>query len=208
MNHHSDRRVSAERTINAPAAAIFAVLADPTQHPLIDGAGALTTTTPTPDRARQLTLGSTFVTAMNRRPNHLDSAHLLQITIAVLNRGRITNTVVEFEPNRRIAWRNFGRHIWRYELKPIDNHRTTVRETFDYSTNLAPWLLELVNSPTKNAHAIATTLQRLDHRLTTPARANPSNQTPECPVGDGHPTGREHQRGDRRQEPRRYRLRS
>jgi hypothetical protein len=44
----------------------------------------------------------------------------------------IRNVVVEFEENRRIAWRHFGRHVWRYELEPVDGG-TRVRETWDLS---------------------------------------------------------------------------
>jgi hypothetical protein len=51
------------------------------------------------------------------------------------------NTVVEFVENRQIAWQNFGRRIWRYELQPLsvgDNgqvDRTLVRESFDYAND-------------------------------------------------------------------------
>ena len=33
---------------------------------------------------------------------------------------KIRNTVVEFEEDRRVAWRHFGGHRWRYVLEPID----------------------------------------------------------------------------------------
>ena len=31
-----------------------------------------------------------------------------------------TNKVVEYEPNRLIAWCHPGKHRWRYELEPVD----------------------------------------------------------------------------------------
>ena len=46
---------------------------------------------------------------------------------------RISNRVVEFEEGRRIAWRHFGGHRWRYELEPLGADRTRVTESFDYS---------------------------------------------------------------------------
>lgn len=46
---------------------------------------------------------------------------------------RVTNTVVEFEQDERLAWRHFAGHRWRYELSPIDGG-TRVTETFDLST--------------------------------------------------------------------------
>jgi hypothetical protein len=45
---------------------------------------------------------------------------------------RITNTVVEFDQDRRIAWRHFGGHRWRYELAEAADG-TTVTESFDIS---------------------------------------------------------------------------
>ena len=51
----------------------------------------------------------------------------------------MVNTVIEFEPNRRIAWQTrppgvfgklFGGRIWRYELEPAEGG-TLVRETWD-----------------------------------------------------------------------------
>lgn len=51
---------------------------------------------------------------------------------------RVTNTVVEFEPDERIAWRHFAGHRWRYELAPI-NDGTRVTETFDLSPVPTPF---------------------------------------------------------------------
>jgi hypothetical protein len=31
---------------------------------------------------------------------------------------RVTNRVVELEPDRRIAWCHFARAVWRYDLPP------------------------------------------------------------------------------------------
>ena len=49
------------------------------------------------------------------------------------------NHVVEFEEGRRIAWRpsESGRrppgHLWRWELEPLDEARTRVTHTYDWS---------------------------------------------------------------------------
>jgi hypothetical protein len=43
---------------------------------------------------------------------------------------RVSNTVVEFEQDRRIAWKHFAPQRWRYELEPVDGG-TRVTETFD-----------------------------------------------------------------------------
>jgi len=48
-------------------------------------------------------------------------------------------SAVEFEEGRRIAWRPAepGQrppgHLWRWELKPIDESRTSVTHTYDWS---------------------------------------------------------------------------
>jgi hypothetical protein len=156
------RRVSADRTIAATPEAIFAVLTDPAQHAAIDGSRTLTDPEYQSPRT-PLELGSRFFTPMTRRPRSLHRADLMQAAIATACGGRMRNTVVEFAENERVAWRNFGHHIWRYELKPVDDGtRTLVTETFDYAPNPAPWLLELAGFPKRNAAAMTATLLKLD----------------------------------------------
>lgn len=77
----------------------------------------------------------------------------------------IANTVVDFEPGRRIAWRHFGHHVWRYELAPTDDGGTVVTETFDYAPARSPKVLELARIPAKNAESIEKTLSRLQQVL-------------------------------------------
>lgn len=162
----TDRKVTVERTIDAPAESIFAVLADPRRHHTIDGSDAVgEALVAAPPR---LFRGARFTVRMRTRPAGADPAQLLQAGIALVNRGRLVNTVVEFEEPRRIAWRNFGRHVWRFELSP-EGGGTRVRQTFDYGTNLFPPLLELFGFPAKNRTAMTATLARLDALVTTPA---------------------------------------
>ncbi|WP_193607543.1 SRPBCC family protein [Nocardioides lijunqiniae] len=105
--------VSARTTIDAPPSAVFAILADPQQHPRIDGSGTVRGTVSGPDR---LTLGSEFGMKMQNGAPY-----------------KITNKVVEHEPDRLIAWRHKGLHRWRYELAPTDDGGTQVTETWDIS---------------------------------------------------------------------------
>ncbi len=82
----SNTVVSVDRIINAPASALFAVVADATRHPEIDGSGQLVKAK---DGApHQLTLGSTFGMSMKMGVPY-----------------SMSNTVVDFEQDRRIAWR-------------------------------------------------------------------------------------------------------
>ncbi|MFP3907239.1 MAG: SRPBCC family protein [Acidimicrobiales bacterium] len=142
-----EQSVSVTRTIAAPAERIFAVLADASQHPLIDGSGTVKAV-----RARDpepLVLGSRF--GMN-----------MKIGLPYL----ITNTVVEFEPDRLIAWRHWGRHRWRYELEPADDGVTEVTETFDWSTALIPKAIELLGYPERHPASMEATLERLEDLVT------------------------------------------
>jgi uncharacterized protein YndB with AHSA1/START domain len=115
---NNDDVVSVERVIPAPPEKIFDLLADPARHREIDGSG----TVRDPSQSERLKLGSTF-----------DMKMKLGIPYTM------TNTVVEFEENRKIAWqprpkrmKRFGGRIWRYELEPVDGG-TRVRESWDIS---------------------------------------------------------------------------
>jgi uncharacterized protein YndB with AHSA1/START domain len=135
------RQVSRSIEIDAPPSTVFALLADPRRHPDFDGSGTVHSAVSGPAR---LSLGATFGVAMRIRLPY-----------------RISNTVVEFEEDRRIAWRHFGRHRWRYELTPTEAGGTRVTETFDWSTSLGPALIDRTSFPAVNARSIEKTLPRL-----------------------------------------------
>ena len=127
--------------IDAPAQAVFDVLADPAQHARFDGSGTVQGTLAAPER---LALGSTFGMRMRIGAPY-----------------RIENTVVEFEEGRLIAWRHFNGHRWRYRLEPVDATATLVTETFDGSTARFPPALLLINAYANNQTAVLKTLVRL-----------------------------------------------
>lgn len=141
------RQISAERVIDAPAERIFALLSDASRHHEIDGSGTLQGSA---NAAERLDLGSKFSMRMRWGIPY-----------------KTSNVVVEFEPDRRIAWCHFGRHRWRYELEPLDDGRTLVRETFDWSTALVPRFVELIGAPGRNRASIEATLERLQRAMTT-----------------------------------------
>ncbi len=137
----SERRVSRDIVVDAPPSAVFAVLADPREHGRFDGSGTVRSAVKGPDR---LSLGARFGMSMRLGVPYV-----------------ISNEVVEFEEDRRIAWRHVGHHRWRYELEPVGEGSTKVTETFDWSTARAPKLLELVGYPATNTRGIEATLPRL-----------------------------------------------
>ncbi len=142
--------VSVDRVIKAPPDSIFAVVADATRHPEIDGSGQLVEAKD--GAARQLTLGSTFGMSMKMGVPY-----------------SVSNTVVEFEKDRRIAWqtvlsgplgRFLGGRIWRYELEPVDG-ATLVTESWDLSEDKQAFFLKSPKVGRHIAAGMSTTLARL-----------------------------------------------
>jgi uncharacterized protein YndB with AHSA1/START domain len=140
--------VSVDRVIGAPAAVLFAVVADATRHPEIDGSGQLVKTKD--GAAHQLTMGSTFDMSMKMGLPY-----------------SMSNTVVEFEQDRRIAWRTvqagplgrfLGGRIWRYEFEPVDG-ATLVTESWDISRDKQAFFLK---HPKVGQHAAASMSKTLD----------------------------------------------
>ena len=143
--HDPQRRIiSVSQFVSAPANEIFELLASPARHPEIDGSGSVKSPLHGPQR---LSLGTKFGMSM-------------RIGLPY----RITNVVVEFEEGRRIGWRHFGGHVWRYLLEPVEGG-TLVTEQFDYSTNRANWLLRAMNAVATNEVSMRKTLLNLAKRF-------------------------------------------
>ncbi len=141
--------LSVERVVAAAPEAIFALVADASRHPDIDGSGTVVKAKGSP---QPLQLGSTFGMDMKMGIPY-----------------SMSSTVVEFEPNRRIAWQskppNFlarfaaGR-IWRYELEPV-GEGTRVRESWDLSQDHQRALLKRSNFPRKAKRDMEKTLAKI-----------------------------------------------
>lgn len=129
-----------ERFIAAAPHEVFELLANPAMHPVIDGSGTVRAPS---GQAQRLALGSEFG---------------MQMRLGVPY--RISNTVVEFEQDRLIAWRHFSGHRWRYELEP-DGSGTTVRETWDASRLRHKWMLRLLGFTRTTGPNMERTLERL-----------------------------------------------
>ena len=139
-------RITVERTIHAPAADIFALLSDAAKHQEFDGSG---TVRGTRQASRPLALGTTFGMSM-----HMGVGY------------RTSNTVVEFEQDRRIAWKTtglkglVGGRIWRYELEPVEGG-TLVRESWDVSQDRQKFFLKRSKMPAGAKNGMRKTLERI-----------------------------------------------
>lgn len=142
--------ITVERTIDAPAADIFALLADAAKHSEFDGSG---TVRGTRQESRPLSLGAKFGMSM-----HMGVGY------------KTSNEVIEFEQDRRIAWRTtglgglIGGRIWRYELQPVDGG-TLVRETWDISSDKQRALLRRSKMPAQAKVSMRKTLDRIAEQV-------------------------------------------
>jgi hypothetical protein len=159
------------RRIEAPAARIFAILADPQRHPDLDGSSHFTGDSQMLRGAvtSDIITGVGDVFAMKMYFDHIGDYVIF-------------NHVVEFEPNRRIGWApspgdvaasNDGRfplgeptgQRWRFELTSDGPDATVVTESYDDSS--AP---DDIRAATKNGKGwidtMTETLARLDEICT------------------------------------------
>jgi uncharacterized protein YndB with AHSA1/START domain len=122
-----DETVSATTIINAPAEAIFAVLADPGNHAAIDGTGWVREPI---DKQPLTAAGQVFRMGMYHA-NHPDGSY------------RMANRVQVFDPPQAISWEpgqdtgdgdlRFGGWVWRYDLAPAGPSGTRVTLSYDWS---------------------------------------------------------------------------
>jgi uncharacterized protein YndB with AHSA1/START domain len=116
-NTEAAKVVSASREIAAPADKIFELIADPSLQPRWDGN----------DNLAEARTG--------QRVRAVGDVFTMTITMGSVRE----NHVVEFEEGRLIAWRPSepGReppgHLWRWQLESLEESRTLVTHTYDWS---------------------------------------------------------------------------
>jgi|SRR5271165_4814220 uncharacterized protein YndB with AHSA1/START domain len=143
--------VSVERVIKAPPDKIFALLADAGKHASIDGAHSVNHAS---QASVPLSMGAKFGIAMRGRKETLFIPY------------RTNNTVIEYEPDRRIAWKTtflggrVGGRIWRYELEAAPEG-TLVRETWDVSQDKQKRMITSGSIPQQTTEGMRATLERI-----------------------------------------------
>lgn len=136
----AERIVRAKRTISAPAARIFELIADPAKQPEWDGNDNLAEA------------------AAGQRVHAVGDVFSMLTTKGV----RRDNTVVEFAEGELIAWRpnEPGQpapgHLWRWEIADLGDGTCAVTHTYDW-TDLA--------DTARMERARATTSEWLDRSL-------------------------------------------
>jgi uncharacterized protein YndB with AHSA1/START domain len=142
--------VTASRTIGAPADVIFEILADPRRHQEFDGSGMLRGT----DAAGPVTgIGDEFV---------------MRMYFERMGDYQMRNTIVEFEPSRRIAWSPTmadrdapgWERRWGYALEP-DGSGTKVTEFLDFNDAAPEARQSLLKGRPLAADAMKASLERL-----------------------------------------------
>jgi hypothetical protein len=117
-------RIEVQRTIAAPAAKVFGVLADPQGHVAIDASGMLQDAEGTPVSA----VGDSFVVHMDREA----------LNDFPLGKYDVTVSISEFDQDRLIAWTILGQikpqigHVYGYRLE-ADGDSTVVTSFYDWS---------------------------------------------------------------------------
>lgn len=148
--------IAVRRTVDAPADAVFAILADPTTHQAIDGTGWVREPL---NRSRIDGVGQIFRMAMYfDNPDEAD------------NHYEVANRVEVFDPPRAIAWQpgqgaddtdlEFGGWFWRYDLESVADDRTTVTLTYDWSA-VPQAIREQISFPPFDAQHLHNSLRHL-----------------------------------------------
>lgn len=107
-------QVSRSVEVNAPAAELFELVANPRRHHEVDGSGTVGDNIEAPAK---LVPGARFSTKMK----------MFGVPY------RITSVVTALKPNELIEWRHPVGHHWRWEFTALTPTTTKVTETFDYT---------------------------------------------------------------------------
>jgi hypothetical protein len=151
------RKIARAAEVNAPAADLFEIVADPRRHHELDGGGSVQNSISGPDR---LSADAKFSMQMKQGVSY-----------------KITSTVIDFVDGSVVEWQHPLGHSWRWEFKPLTENTTLVTETFDYTRLGGAKVtgLKLFGALKHNAAGIEATLRQLQAKY------------PATPVGPADP---------------------
>lgn len=130
--------VRASAIVDASPEAVFDYLRRPANHPEISGDNTVRGATSGPDL---LSFGDSFSMKMRMGMPYW-----------------MRSKVVEFEPNRQIAWSHFVGHRWRWQVEPVGEGKSRVAETFDMSTAHFPPALRAMGYPKGHARNVTASV--------------------------------------------------
>jgi uncharacterized membrane protein len=141
-------QVSRSVEVSAPAAELYAMVADPRRHSELDGSGTVGDNIKVPAK---LAVGSKFSTKMK----------MYGVPYW------ITSRVTALKPNELVEWRHPAGHHWRWQFESLAPTLTRVTETFDYRNGAIKKRLkyyERTGFRKANAAGIEATLAKLRDR--------------------------------------------
>lgn len=157
----NSKKIQASKVIDAPAADIYALLADPSRHDVIDGSGML----------RGIEGGGGPLTAVGQ-------TFTMNMFQDALGTYRMVNSVTTLVPDTSIGWAPamdpdcelaskigdmvVGGHTFTYELQPVDGG-THVTETYDWSGAKDPQFQKML--PLVSEEDLTRTLDKIDDAL-------------------------------------------
>jgi uncharacterized protein YndB with AHSA1/START domain len=166
-----ENRVSVSRQIPVQPGVLFGILTEPANHPLIDGSGMIREAVSDTAIAQ---VGDVFIMKMSNEQ---------------FGDYEMTSHVVEYEPDRLIAWEpvmsdaareevkaNVGfrtEHRWTYELTSAADGSTLVTETYDCSRAPA-WMRAATSGGELWSPAMTESLGKLEQMATEQATRPPA----------------------------------
>ncbi|GAA1127581.1 hypothetical protein GCM10009670_19600 [Citricoccus alkalitolerans] len=141
------RQVSYRIRVQAPAAELWQILANPHRHHEVDGSATVQYTKSGPSL---VSVGNQFSVAMKM----MGIPYTMKLVVTAA------------DENELVEWQHPGGHRWRWQFEDQGDGSTVVTETFDYSWTrpAVARVFELTRRPQDNANGIRASLTRLAGR--------------------------------------------
>lgn len=145
-----EKRITVQRTIDAPTTAIFDVLSNPERHAELDGSGFVVS-----DEKTDRISGTGQVFTMNMTGDHMGGDY------------QVDNHVTGFDPNHLLAWQTAPAGTeppgweWTWELDAQGSDATDVRLSYDWSRVTDEAILEKVSFPLVQESQLEDSLNNL-----------------------------------------------